>query len=85
MNCQHYWKIDSKNKGICKKCGEVKDYQPGLDKLFGICKGYSSRAELRLDLPLCNVGGYAVQGSYRSGVPYRISDYCFTVDNTDTI
>ena len=82
--CVHYWMIDNANKGICKKCGAVHDYRPELDKLFGVTKGLSSRAKLHLSIDLCTNAGYAVQGSYR-GQTYKISDYNFTVDNTDTL
>jgi hypothetical protein len=26
MGCAHHFKIDSENKGICKKCGEIKEW-----------------------------------------------------------
>lgn len=31
--CVHYWVIDSSDKGVCKVCGEEKDFSPPPIKL----------------------------------------------------
>ena len=30
--CTHYWVIDSRNQGVCKLCGGIKDFQAALYK-----------------------------------------------------
>ncbi len=29
--CVHYWILDSSDKGVCKKCGIVKDFAPKIE------------------------------------------------------
>ena len=31
--CVHHWEIDSHDKGVCKKCGEEKDFSQPVGRL----------------------------------------------------
>lgn len=64
--CQHFWKIDSMNKGVCKDCGKVKDFQPGIDKAFGYTDKFPVKG-LDLKRSLCTVGAYYMQGGFHQG------------------
>ena len=26
MNCAHHWYVDDKSIGVCRKCGEIRDF-----------------------------------------------------------
>lgn len=32
-DCIHYWVLDSCDKGVCKKCGSIKDFSPPPERL----------------------------------------------------
>lgn len=51
-NCTHYWVIDSSNVGVCRYCGEVRDFNRllgreskllGLESTIGRAKNYSRK------------------------------------------
>jgi hypothetical protein len=75
--CSHYWRLDSCNKGQCKLCGKVKDFQPGINKAFRTTQKHVSDCVQNLNL--IQTGGYCMQGSYTP--PIRTTDYSFSVDN----
>ena len=74
--CQHYWRIDSCNNGICKLCGEAKDFQLEIDKVLG-----DTGKTRGLKGDLCPIGDYYMQGSIRKGTNWLKIDYCFSVDD----
>jgi len=37
--CSHHWMISSSNQGVCKLCGDVRDFQSALYK----SKGYNDK------------------------------------------
>ena len=63
--CIHYYIIDSANKGKCKFCPKVKDFQPAIDKFFGDSKGHkiTKTQLLRFEAPQ---GDYPMKGKLNS-------------------
>ncbi len=71
--CKHYWRVDSYNKGVCKLCGKVKDFQLGIDKLEGNSTKYPVRGNT-LCHDLCMTGGFYLQGGFHREYGFKTFD-----------
>lgn len=71
MSCKHYWLVDRCNVGTCKYCGEVRDFQPAIDKTSGEASSleHPLRHGVSLDRFLNTKADYYMQG----GLPVDIS------------
>lgn len=58
--CTHHWIIDSKDSGICKLCGQEKDFELALHKAMGTTDKLTP-FERRIIMRF-NVGDYYLQG-----------------------
>ena len=79
--CVHYWNINSENKGHCKLCGEDRDFQPALDKIFGMDKPF----KVHLGRHLNPRHDYYMQGSIGYPHSYRPADFVLSVDSNDLL
>lgn len=60
FSCTHRWNVDCDNKGVCKYCGEEKDFTQDNRKVFPDGKKY------RYNLVSLFAPDYPVQGSLPS-------------------
>ncbi len=79
--CKHFWIVDSKNYGRCKHCNEGKDFQPLIDKGWGI----SEHPKIHYMRDLNPSSEYYMQGSLAFARNYKMGDYCFRVEDNDDI
>jgi len=71
----HYWEIDSRDKGVCKLCGAIKDFRPLIDKEFGNTPNCFAKG-VTLERPLCNTNGFYWQTG-------RVTPYGFWLQASD--
>ncbi len=54
--CIHYWLVDAKNRGICRRCGKRHDFVIDINRVFG----YEKTERFVPALPIAD---YYIQGS----------------------